>query len=1261
MRSRMHGGATLRWISLGILTLSACSSGSGEGKKTHSVSGMVSGAIADGVSVTLNGAGGTRTATTSAGGSFAFADVANGSYTLTPLRDGYAFTPPSISVTVSDSDVNNNNFTAVSVLHSISGSISGDVGDGVTVALGGAFTGTTTTSGGGHFNFPNLQDGVYTVTPSAAGFRFLPESRTVTLSGADATGIVFASGEASKSIYTLTVSKDGSGSGTVTAVGGLDCGSTCSMSVFSGASVTVTAAAASNSSFSGWSGCDSASGSNCTVTLTADRMVTASFTVLRMTVLAGVPSTAGHVDATGAEARFSGLQGVGVDAAGNIYVADTANNAIRRVTPAGVVSTFAASGSVHSPTGVAVDPVGNVYVADFGSATIRKVTPSGEVSTLAGKPGNPGSDDGSGENARFRGPQGVAVDAAGNVYVADTGNHTIRKVTSAGVTSTLAGSAGNAGSDDGNGPNARFTFPTGVAVDSAGNVYVADQGTAAAGFTGGRTIRKVTPGGVVSTFAGSPGNLGSNDGSGSSARFYFPSAVALDAAGNVYVADLGNQNIRKVTPAGTVSTLAGSANEFPGSEDGSGSVARFRFPSGVAVDASGNVYVADSGNNTLRKVTPDGVVSTLAGVGNSFGSEDGTGPNARFSNGLGAVAIAGVDGVYVADSGNSTLRKVTSAGVVTTVAGSGGGFADGTGTGARFSSAPNRIAVDADGNVYVADTGNHTIRKVTSAGVVTTLAGSAGNAGSADGTGPNARFGFPQGVAVDAGGNVYVADTENHTLRKVTPAGVVSTLAGSPGVRGSTDGAVDVARFDTPSGVAVDATGNLYVADSGDHRLRKVTPAGVVSTLAGSFVGSNDGIGTNASFQSPTGIAVDAAGNVYVADTGNSTLRKVTPAGVVSTIAGLAGNPGSVDGTGPNARFTYPQGIAVDAAGNVYVADTYNSTLRKVTPAGVVSTIAGLAGNPGSTDGTGSAARFFIPQGVAVDGAGNVYIADAINSTLRKLTPAGVVSTVAGVAGQPGSADGTGSGARFLSPQGIAVDGAGNVYVADFGNQAIRKVTPAGVASTVAGSPGNLGNVDGTGPNARFTYPQGIAVDAAGNVYVADTENFTIRKVTPAGVVSTLAGRAGAAGSSDGSGSSARFSWPEGLAVDAAGNIYVADRFNHTIRKVTPAGVVTTLAGSAGKSGSTDGTGSAAGFFNPQGVAVDVAGNVWVADTGNNAIRRVTPAGVVTTPIGVRGPLVGNFPGPLPASLAFPTGVSVDAAGSIYITVSGAVLVVRAE
>jgi sugar lactone lactonase YvrE len=405
-------------------------------------------------------------------------------------------------------------------------------------------------------------------------------------------------------------------------------------------------------------------------------------------------------------------------------------------------------------------------------------------------------------------------------------------------------------------------------------------------------------------------------------------------------------------------------------------------------------------------------------------------------------------------------------------------------------------------------------------------------------------------------------------------------------------------------------------------------------------------------------VAVDSAGNVYVADQSNHTIRKVTPIGVVTTLAGTAGTPGSADGTGAAARFNLPSDVAVDSAGNVYVADQSNHTIRKLIAAGVaVTTLAGAAAMYGSLDATGAAARFNLPAGVAVDSAGNVYVADQSNHTIRKVTATGIVTTLAGTAGTFGSADGTGAAARFNRPAGMAVDSAGNIYVADTSNRTIRKVTATGVVTTLAGTAGTFGSADGTGTAASFNFPSGMAVDSAGNVYVTDEFNNTTRKVTPTGSVTTLAGSsAGISGSLDGTGAAARFNGPIGVAVDSAGNVYVADSRNHTIRKVTADGVVTTLAGSAGTFGSADGTGAAARFNRPTDVAVDSAGNVYVTDTFNHTIRKVTPTGTTTTVAGTAvaaGILLGASP-----RFSFPGGLAI-VGDSIVISDTNSILLLR--
>lgn len=670
-------------------------------------------------------------------------------------------------------------------------------------------------------------------------------------------------------------------------------------------------------------------------------------------------------------------------------------------------------------------------------------------------------------------PLGLARDATGNLYVADSENHTIRKVTREGLVTTLAGLADTPGQADGMGSAARFNRPEGIAADAGGTLFVAD--------TQNHTIRKVTPEGFVTTLAGLAGEAGSADGIGNEARFRQPTAVAVDGSGNVYVSDTRNSTLRKITPSGAVTTLAGMAGS-EGSVDGTGSEARFSWPGGVAVDAGGNVYVADT--RRIRKVTPEGVVTALAG---------------------------------------SPVQ----------------GTQDGTGSGAQFLG-PGALTLGGDGNLYASD---GSIRRITLAGEVTTLAGNAFMPGYADGTGYDVLFNGAAGVAADDLGVVYVADSKNCVIRKVTSAGVATTFAGMAANPGRADGLGDDARFDGPSGMTMDSAGNLYVSDTGNNTIRKVTPAGLVSTFAGEPVriGSHkDGPGAEARFDGVAGTAVDGAGNVYVAEPHGRTIRKVSPEGFVSTLAGKYeldgyGNPvgGFKDGPAAEARFHWPYGLAVDAATNLCVSDAYNNAIRKITPDGVVSTVAG-GSQPGTQDGTGRAALFSQPHGLALDTRGNLYIADTQNNTIRKMTPDAVVTTFAGQAGPGGSADGTGAAARFMQPMAIAVDAAGNVFVSDSSNHTIRKITPSGAVTTLGGWPGSAGGVDGVGKGARFYYPVGLAVGLSGVLYVADGANNTIRKGVPALAIVTSGMGFGAGGAAFGFRLSGRGEWAE---VQASTNL----------------------------------------------------------------------------------------------------------------------------
>ncbi len=728
--------------------------------------------------------------------------------------------------------------------------------------------------------------------------------------------------------------------------------------------------------------------------------------------------------------------------------------------------------------------------------------------TLAGNAGG-GSQDGPGPAARFSSAYGLTVDRKGNLYVADTNNHTIRKITPSGVVTTLAGLANVIGSTDGTGADARFKNPSGVAVDWKGNIYVADSGN-------GR-IRKISPDGVVTTIAGAVG--------------YAPYGVAVDQSGNIFFADMPRHTIRRITPDGAVTTIAGTA-DVSGNVDGTGAAVRFYWPKGIALDLNGNIFVADNGNNCIRKITPDGVVTTLAGSRSSaLGSADGTGTAALFRNPLG-VAVDESGTVFVTDGDNSTIRKITPAGVVTTFAGTAGhlgtvgyvGTADGIGTAAEFSR-PHGITVDASGNLFVTDANKGTVRKITTTAVVTTLAGLPAIGTYADGIGTDAQFSHPTRPAIDNNGNVYVADMDNHIIRKITANGVVTTLAGTQGSTGFTDGTGTSARFTYPSGVAVDTNGNVFVADSNNHLIRKITASGVVTTLAGatgigSSAGYADGTGAAARFNYPSSVGVDANGNVYVADTRNQVVRKITADGMVTTVAGTAGNSGNVDGVGAAARFADPVDIAVDKSGTLFVSDYYNATIRKITPDGAVTT---LAGYKGLVPPRNVFIRF--PAEVAVDGRGNVFIADN-NGTIQRIAADGGVTTLAGLTGIYGCGDGTGAAARFGIKTSITSDADGNLVVADANNRTVSlgylNRAPAAYSDTAA-TPVNqtvtldLPATDADGDPITYT----ITGATAGSAKVSGTQ---VTYLPPPGFlgVSTLS-----------------FTATDGYATSASGNVTI--------------------------------------------------------------------------------------------------------------------------
>lgn len=497
------------------------------------------------------------------------------------------------------------------------------------------------------------------------------------------------------------------------------------------------------------------------------------------------------------------------------------------------------------------------------------------------------------------------------------------------------------------------------------------------------------------------------------------------------------------------------------------------------------------------------------------------------------------------------------------------------------------------------------------------LAGALGGPGHLDATGRDARFDFNRGIALDAQGNLVVADSNNHVLRRVTPAGVVSTIAGEAGARGHTDGPAATARLSTPRSVAVDAQGAIWFIDQGTCYLRKLAHDAVTSIarLVGEGYCYLESTRGDPYDYDPAELAIGPGGDVYVSDRERDIISRVDAAGKVTLYAGHPQFAGSDDGPRLAARFRNPRGLAFDAAGNLYVADG-NSTIRRIDPAGSVTTIAGVAGQYDNVDGIGASARLVRPLALSVAGDWLVFT-DTAAATLRLLHLATFeVRTIAGESNVTGASDGRGSAAHFNGPYGVANDGR-VIYVSDGSNHLLRTATFDGQVSTLAGQLAFFGASDGPSAAARFSDTAAIVADAAGNVYAADAANHAIRRITPAGNVSTFAGRMGVTGWVDGGGDSARFSNPTAIAIDGTGNLIIADTGNNAVRKVSPDGNVTTIAG-GGPSGAgyADGPGAVARFRNIRSVSVDPADNIFVADADNCAIRKISSAGMVSTPIG---------------------------------------------
>lgn len=666
--------------------------------------------------------------------------------------------------------------------------------------------------------------------------------------------------------------------------------------------------------------------------------------------------------------------------------------------------------------------------------------------------------------------------------------------------------------------------------------------------------------------------------------------------------------------------------------------ANLNSPVAVTADSSGNYYIVASSQNRVFKINSSGLLTVLAGNGLPGYAGDGVAGGAANAmlNFPQSVAVDASGNVYIADYYNFVVRKVDTTNTITTIAGTQG--VCGGSTGALCY--PGGVATDTAGNLFIADTSDCQVKKlVLSTSAISVFAGSGTCGYSGDGGSPAAaELNSPAGVAVDSNGNLFIADTNNFVIREVVKTtGKIKTVAGNNalGQGFSGDGAAAIsAQISYVYQLAVNSAGTVSIADYYNWRIRQFTVGGNINTVAGSGSGGFCGDGalaTAACLYYPEGVALSSTGAVYVADTSNARIRSFTVGGNINTVAGNGSTSEAtvVNGVAANGvDLYYPFGVFEDPSGNIFVADQYNQMVRElVQSSGLVNTFAGNGTNGFSGDGgAATAAELAYPLGVARDSSGNIYLADTNNCVIRKVDTSGNITTFAGIdANAPSPLCGyTGDGgpatsAQLYYPYSVYVDGKNNVLIADTYNHVVREIT-AGTITTIAGIPGQLGYSGDGGPagNAKLYYPTGVAEDGAGNIYIADSYNHRIREISAAtGFISTVAGNGACAFSGDGIATENSLCYPSGIWADVNANLFIADSNNERLRWVNAGGFMTTFAGngSAGLNGD-GGSATNAELYQPTGIWEDSLGNFLVADSNNYRIRGVSAFPALNTSAG---------------------------------------------
>lgn len=933
------------------------------------------------------------------------------------------------------------------------------------------------------------------------------------------------------------------------------------------------------------------------------------------------------------------------DAAGNLYIADRDNYRIRRIDAVtGDITTVAGNGIFGSVNngdggpatiatiglvlGIAVDGLGNLYIASISHHCVRRVDGRGIITTVAGICNSSqswGSFDGDGGPAtlaRLNQPSGVAVDGLGNLYIADSQNHRIRRVAVTGEIRTIAGT-GVGGFNGDNLPLATQLYaPRSIAL-SGSYLYVADRDNHRV-----RRFLAADSSTAVTTVAGTGTGGFNGDGQAISSQLYYPEVVVAGPNNTVYVSDTDNHRVRRIA-SGMLVTLAGvSGGPGFGGDGGLAINARLNFPRGLALAADGTLNVADTYNERVRAISTSGTITTVVGDGSL-----GFAPDGALATSIGvsfpSTAIVDTAGrVFFSDTGNHRIRRIEADGSAHTVAGTGApGFSgDGGPATAAAIQSPRGLAFDSAGALLFADDGNNRIRRIDTNGTITTVAGN-GSFGFSGDNGPatSASLDGPNDVAV-VGTTIYIADTDNNRIRMVA-GGTITTIAGigTSGAAGD-NGPATSAQLSVPRAMAFDGAGNMYIADTGNHRIRRIDTTGTITTLAGTTSGlSGDGAAaTSAQLSAPCGVAVDGAGNVLIADTSNNRIRQVS-GGTITTIVGSTQGFSGDGAPAASAQLQGPQSVKVTSTGVLLIGDTMNQSIRRVETAGRITTVAG----PVDPDGMGRiAVAFLADPRMFVRTPDFTLVAGGSTGTVQALRS----TTLETVAGRYKHLAPTGSLARFQSLNFASLEGIGGVAydaatsrIFFSGDNTLHVVTVSNPADATTWSkaifnsptvPNDAGWRDGPIATALFRQPEGMYLDETEHaLYIADTGNHAIRVIDlDTNIVDTIGGIAETRGffGDGGPAESAALYGPRAITRCPNGDIFVADTGNHRVRRIDIAGTISTVLGDGIPASS--GEGSPANTYpvdSPLGLACDAFGNVFVTSTSTVRLLAASDTGIV--------------------------------------------------